>query len=117
MGAFLLDSKPMPRTLIPVIVVGLLLLYLRPSLWMLALSGLIGYTLVHGVILRTAFTLTPVWADAWNVRGLWGPKFWAIPVDEIVWSAVFGAIWPIFTAYLFNARLLLPDQAGRLVSA
>jgi hypothetical protein len=68
------------------------------------------------MILRTAFTLTPVWAAAWNVRSLWGPKFWGIPADEIAWSAVFGAIWPVFTAYVFDARLLLPDQHSRLAS-
>jgi hypothetical protein len=115
-GASLLESKPMNGYLLPMVGVGLVALYLRPALWRVAVWGLAGYTLVHFVLLKAALTLTPSSAGIWQVASLWGPKLWAIPLDEIVWSAAFGAVWPVAVGYVFDARLVLPDQLSRPVT-
>jgi uncharacterized membrane protein YagU involved in acid resistance len=115
-GASLLKSKPMYGHLLPIVGVGLVAFYLRPALWRVAVWGLAGYTLVHFVLLKAALTLTPSSAGIWQVASLWGPKLWAIPLDEIVWSAAVGAVWPVSVAYVFDARLVLPDQLGRPVT-
>jgi len=112
-GAPLLEMRPISGLLVPILTIGLVVLSLRPALWIVAVSGLPGYAILHFAILRTAFTLTPSWARAWHSASLWGPRLWAIPLDEIVWSVAVSAVLPVFTAYLFDARMLLPDQQSR----
>jgi hypothetical protein len=33
-----------------------------------------------------------------------------LPLGEITWSIVFGAYWPLFTAYIFDAKLNLQRE-------
>jgi hypothetical protein len=108
LGLVWLHVKPMFCILAPNLVAGLLLLRLRPAFWRAAVLGMAGYTVVHVACLKIAFALMPSFAASWNRGSLWGPKPWGIPLDEIVWSAAFGAVWPLFTAYVFDA-VLLPD--------
>jgi hypothetical protein len=115
-GASLLESKPMYGYLLPVVGVGLVVFYLRPALYRVGVWGLAGYALLHFALLKASFTLTPSFAGTWHVVSLWGPKLWAIPLDEIAWSAAVGAVWPASISYVFDARLVLPDQRGRQAS-
>jgi len=33
-----------------------------------------------------------------------------VPLEEIVWAFGYGAVWPLLMAYVFDARLVLPDM-------
>jgi len=113
LGTLLLEVKPMSYTLVPIVVGGFVFVALRPALSLLAVPGMAGYTLVHCVVLKSAFALTPSFASSWNAPNLWGPTLWGIPVDEIIWAAAFGAVWPVFVAYVFNARFHFLDRLSR----
>jgi len=118
-AAMLLKVRPMTATLLPVGFVVALILGIRRDLWRLALAGMLGYALVHAAMLVAAFVITPGFAHAWIATDLWGPTVWRIPLDEIVWSAAFGAAWPLFVAYILDVRLMggEPDSNASLTSA
>jgi hypothetical protein len=110
-----LNAKPMLLLLLPVSAAGILLLWLRPGYWRISAFGLFGCTLVHFLLVKTSFALTPSFSQSWNASNLWGPILWGVPLDELVWSAAAGAVWPMCMAYAFDTRWVLPHQNDRMV--
>jgi hypothetical protein len=53
------------------------------------------------VVLSTAL---PVLQLHWNPHNLWGPRLFGVPVEEVAWALAYGAVWPLFMAYVFDAR-------------
>jgi hypothetical protein len=100
-----LGATPMTATVMAFGVVAAVLLWLRPELWRLAVSGVPGFALAYFAVLKLWYQLVPSFAAQWNPRGLWGPIVFGVPLDEVVWAAAFGLAWPVFAAYLFDARL------------
>jgi hypothetical protein len=106
----LLDFKPMTSTLLPIIFAGVALIWLRPQHWITAAAGCSGFTLIHMIVLKLSFRVTPEFATSWNFFNLWGLHYSGIPLDEIMWAVSFGAIWPLFIAYLLDIRLAPPTR-------
>lgn len=85
---------------------GLFLLLRQRHLWPLVLGGgmlfLAGY-LLH---LKVIFAIWPGVMSTWSPATL-TDMLWGLPQDELVWALGFGCTWPVFMAYIFNARLKL----------
>jgi hypothetical protein len=97
--------RPITAMVTAFALVVLCLLPLESGLWPLALAGLAGFTLLYIAVTKAVFTLSPGFASQWNTAALWGPRFLGIPVDEIAAAAGYGMAWPLFAAFLFDARL------------
>lgn len=115
LGTLLLEVKPMSYTLVPILVAGSVFLILRPALWRFAVPGMAGYAAVHAALLKVSFAVTPSFVESWNATNLWGPTVWGVPLDEIIWASAFGAVWPVFAAYVFDVTLLPPERAAQPV--
>lgn len=90
-------------------VVGLALRYRR--LWLVAVQGAFGFLLVYVAVLRLSFVIWPQFLLQWNSDGLWGTSFLGVPLEEVLWALAFGAIWPGFMAYVFDARLVVREES------
>jgi hypothetical protein len=101
--------RPMTYTIVPILAVGLMVLYLRRDFWPLALTGAAGFTLFYVVLLRASFTVLPGFYSQWNTANLWGPHVGGLPLDEIAWAAACGAVWPLMMAYVLGVRLRPAD--------
>lgn len=108
LGGLQLRIKPMSGFLLTLVLLGTVLLWLRPRLWVLAAAGSAGFAAFHFACLRMAFFVTPSFAHSWNEANLWGPRLFGIPMDEIAWAVVFGAVWPMFAAFVLDAQLVSP---------
>ena len=97
--------RPMTYTIVPILTVGLAVLWVRRDLWPLAVTGTAGFTALYCLALRAAFAVMPGFFDQWNAANLWGPQVAGLPVDEIAWAAACGAVWPLMAAYVLDARL------------
>jgi len=84
--------------------VAVFLLVTQRPLWPLALLGLFAFPAVYLSVARVDFWLWPDFVSQWSLQPPWGLRFLGIPLGEIIWSLVFGAYWPLFTAYIFNGR-------------
>ena len=83
----------------------LLVLILRRKLWPMALSGALGGTILYCVFVRILFWIWPDFMSQWSGHGVWGVIVVGLPLGEIVWACTFGAAWPLFAAYAFDARM------------
>jgi hypothetical protein len=96
-----------------IIATGLLALYLlirKFSLWPLALAGVFLFPLIYLSMTRFDFWLWPDFVGQWSKTLPWGKRVLGLPLGEITWSIVFGAYWPLFTAYIFDARLSVKKE-------
>jgi hypothetical protein len=96
--------------------VGVALLWLCAELWPLAVAGAFGYALVYPALLGLAFVLWPEFRLQWNTANLWGPTLVGIPLEEAIWAASVGAVWPLSMGYVFAVRIApeeLCREAGR----
>jgi hypothetical protein len=85
--------------------VGLLVLSLKlHRLQHIALTGGLGFSLFYFLFLKWSYTVSSGFPLHWNQGSLSGLNLWGVPVEEILWAAGFGAIWPRFMAYVFDAR-------------
>lgn len=40
----------------------------------------------------------------WNSEYLWGIYISGIPLEEILWGPVYGAVWPFIMGYTFDLK-------------
>ncbi len=80
------------------------LLLKQPSLRVLALTGVLCFTPVYILVVKTQLLLWPDYLLQWNLEGPLGARFWGIPLGEIIYSIVFGATWPSFIGFFFDIR-------------
>jgi hypothetical protein len=89
-------------------------LWQRPDLWVLSVSGGLLSGLFYLVFLRGFLVWHPAYLDTLNPAALWPWNVWGVPASELAWPAAFGASWPMFLAYAWQARLReRPQLSGR----
>lgn len=96
----------MTATILSILLCSLLLLCLRPDLWVLPFAGLIGFTALYLVCVDILLGVFPEFLLQWNMENLWGVSLLGIPVEEILWASSFGFCWPLFIAHISDARLV-----------
>jgi len=101
----LYGAGPMTAIVLSSALFALPIFWLGGRLWQLAVAGLSGFTILYFAGLKAVFMLSPGSVSQWNAAGLWGPQVLGVPLDEIAGAAAFGLAWPLFAAYLFDARL------------
>ncbi len=100
----LFGFSPMKGTLLAIVIIAMILLWLQRKLWPLAVIGGICFGLTYTIICTVMFALNTDFLLQWNLKALSGNYFLGVPLEEIEWSIAFGATWPLFIAYCFNAR-------------
>jgi hypothetical protein len=85
--------------------VGGTLIRRRPELRPLALVGMASFTLLYTTLLRLTWWLSPAFASDWNWADLCGLTAIGVPLEEILWAAGYGAVWPLMLGYAFEARI------------
>lgn len=78
----------------------------HPHLRWLGLVGGPAFAVAYVAVLRLAFDLAPEFRLQWNWATLSGVTWVGVPLEEVLWAATFGAVWPTFMAYVFDARAL-----------
>ena len=107
---FVFKIMGMSALIIAVTLLALYLLARKPSHWPLALAGVLFFPLIYLSITRFEFWLWPNFVDQWSKTLPWGKRVLGLPLGEITWSIVFGVYWPLFTAYIFDAKLTLKRE-------
>lgn len=80
----------------------------RTALWPIAMSGALGFALVWFLISTVYFLVWPGSVLQWNASSVWGRPCMGVPLGELAWAATFGAAWPLFTAFVLDARFSDP---------
>jgi hypothetical protein len=70
----------------------------------LCVYGAIGFTLFYGVLTSLSFLFFPHFLEQWNLTNLSGVLILNVPIEEVVWAFGFGAYWPLFIAYILDAK-------------
>lgn len=103
----------MTAALVTITSLGVLLLYLRSEFWPISIAGGIGFTILYTILVGIVFTIHPDVVLQWNIDNLWGIKLLGIPMEEILWAFLFGAVWPLLMAYVFDVSLDFHRPVGR----
>ncbi len=106
----ILGYDPMKVALAGIIIVGAVLLWFRPELWIVSAVGAVGFGAFYTVICLVSFYLNPWFLHQWNPAALSGYTLMGVPIEEIVWSIAFGAVWSLVMAYSFETRILPIEQ-------
>ncbi|HBH87351.1 MAG TPA: hypothetical protein DDY17_07110, partial [Syntrophaceae bacterium] len=62
------------------------------------------------VVVAVTFRLFPDFLTAWNLASQWGRPLYGVPIGEIVWSVVFGAVLPLLTGIVFNVEIIRNNE-------
>jgi hypothetical protein len=62
------------------------------------------FTSMYTIIFFITITLWPEFIGQWNTENLWGISVIGIPLEEIVWAAAYGGVWPTMMAYVFDIK-------------
>jgi hypothetical protein len=103
-GFHLGDRHSMTGFIVASLLVLATVLVLRHELWVFALTGAALYLAVHVLVVRLQFWIWPDYVAFWNHDGLLGATIAGVPLIEFVWSAVFGGVWPVVVAFVFDVR-------------
>jgi hypothetical protein len=86
------------------ITIALLFFWLCRDFRILSLWGAIGFTLIYGILTCLGIMLFPHFLKQWNLANLSGVLIFNVPIEEFIWAFLFGAYWPIFMAYILDAK-------------
>lgn len=95
---------PMNATIVVAAVATTVLAWRQRGDLRLSAAGAVGFGLLYPAVLKGAYELWPHFPDQWSSAGAWGLSVWGLPLEEIVWAVGGGAVWPLFVAYLVDAR-------------
>jgi hypothetical protein len=98
--------KVMTAALISIVGLGLYILSIYKDLWIISLLGMVGFSLLYGLVLKGVLSLNPEFLYQWNLANLSEFRIVGIPSEEIQWALGFGAVWPLFMVYVFDGRLV-----------
>lgn len=109
-GALLWKSGlgPMDAALAVAVVSAAVLAFRQRGLLHLSAAGGAGFGILYSAVLKGAYALWPRFADQWSAAGSWGLSVLGLPLEEVVWATGGGAVWPLFVAYLVDARVAGP---------
>lgn len=92
----------------------------RPFLLGPAVRAALALAVVHGAILWAILGVWPGFLDQWHPSGLAGLRLAGVPISEVVWAALTGLGWVVFTGTALDlqpparVRVLAPDaQPGQ----
>lgn len=105
---WLSGHKVMTSSIMSVFFIGIIILFLKPKLFSIFLVGLISFTIFYILLLKLSFIIWPSFLNFWNFDNLIGTFILGMPVEEILWAAGFGAVWPVLMAYILDARIAYP---------
>jgi len=102
-----------PMTVVLVVGCALViaLLFQRRSLWRLSAVGSVIFPLFYIPVVNLQFQLWPDYLLDWNPGGPWVKLFLGIPVGEVLWSVMFGALWPALLATALDIKLRTRGRA------
>jgi len=100
----------MTEALVGIIIIGLILLVrFRFKSWRIAVAGSLLFTLYYSLITGFFLKLFPHSELYWNNNNFWGISVFNVPLGEIVWAFVYGAVWPLAMAYVFDLNISKKD--------
>ena len=105
-----LGYDPMHVSLAGISIMGIALLLLRREFWRLSVVGTVSFGLLYTIICIASFLLNPDFLRQWNLEALTGYIILGVPVEEIIWSIAFGAVWPLIAAYSFETRITTVER-------
>jgi len=97
---------PMTALIITLLVAGGALLFLRPCLWSLSLSGFLIFPPLYLLLVKLCYWVWPESVCQWNLQSFWGQLIGGLPLGEIVWALAYGPSWPVYVGYVFQVSLL-----------
>jgi hypothetical protein len=100
----LCGAGPMTAAIVAIALVGMGTSLSTNRTWRQWAAGLLGFTIAHTLVLKVIYHLNPAFALQWNAPNLWGVWVWGIPLEEIVWAAACGAVWPGFMDFVLGVR-------------
>jgi hypothetical protein len=86
------------------VAVGIFVASRRPDMMKQALAGAIGFGLINALVMKAALAVSPAYYDQMTPHALSGLTLWGLPVEELDWAVVTGAVWPLVVGYVFDAR-------------
>ncbi len=108
-----MDLGVMASVIASIGVLGAIVLAVRREFWPLALIGSVSFGVFYLIIIKGWFELFPGFIAQWTHTNLWGPLVFGVPVDEIVWAAGFGGVWPMIMAWAFDVRFVSNKASER----
>ena len=88
------------------------LLVLQRKFWPLASCAVATFVPVYFLVVKANFAAAPGYLGQWNAAALCGVRLWGVPVEEVAWSAVFAAGWPVAVAWAVGLRPAAEAPAG-----
>jgi hypothetical protein len=92
--------------------VGLVVAASRRDAWRLALGGLVGFGAFYIGLGALISVLWPSFVGQWQSGEMLRFSVLGLPGYELVWALAYGAVWPLFMAYCFDAGGLQQSAVG-----
>jgi hypothetical protein len=83
---------------------GAVLVFSRRTFLPLMAAGAVFFTVLSISAFKVTELIWPNILSLWNLKEFCGLSFWHIPLEELVWAFLYGAVWPMTMAYVLEER-------------
>jgi len=83
---------------------GAVLLFSRRAFLPLMAGGAVFFTAFYICFFKVTEFVWPNVLSLWNLKEFCGLSFWHMPLEEIAWAFLYGAVWPMTMAYVLEER-------------
>ena len=118
LAAWFAGLRPMDAYFVSAAALFALLLIVRPHLWPVAARGSALFAGFYLAFIWLIITFIPEFLQQWNQVQLYGIEVGGVPLEEVLWATMFGAVWPLGMTYFFEARPagIIPHTAASRLS-
>lgn len=102
---YFFDIKDMKNPFITMILLSLVILLYRSKYWIIAFIGALTFTFDYVLGMKIGFWIWPELISFWTLKNLSGVLFLEIPIEEVIWSFLYGLSWSLGISYVFDVQL------------
>lgn len=95
----------MAAALLSMLGVALVLNNSMKELWPVSAVGALGFSLFYFILMKAGFALWPHWLQQWSFGNLSGYHGLGVPLEEIAWAFLYGAIHPCAIGYILDFKI------------
>lgn len=86
---------------------GLISYFVRPELRRRMLTSLCASTIIYFAYFVLLIAMFPGYVErVWNLKALWGIFIFGVPLEELIFAASLGFIWPSIYEYFRERRIM-----------
>jgi len=101
-GLYLAGIRSYLNNYISMAIMVILIFSIKRDMWKIFIIGSLSVSIIYTLALQPGFIIWPDLLDLWVKERLSGYTIGSAPIEEVIWSFLFGGTWPLIFFFILD---------------